>query len=100
LIFQDSKQEGARLVEALANLDLQLCASLEVGTVNALKHYVSLGLGIAVISALSLHAEDGVNLEIIELPTNLDLGTTYGIVTRHDKRKDELLAHFIELLLS
>lgn len=100
LIFQDSKQEGLRLVEALANLDLQLCASLEVGTVNALKHYVSLGLGIAVISALSLRAEDEVNLEIIELPTDLDLGSTYGIVTRHDKRKDVLLSHFIELLLN
>jgi len=100
LIFQDSKQEGTRLVEALANLDLQLCASMEVGTINALKHYVSLGLGIAVISALSLHTDDEVNLEIIELPTDLDLGTTYGIVTRHDKRKDALLTHFIELLLS
>lgn len=84
----------------LANLDLQLLASLEVGTVNALKHYVSLGLGIAVISALSLSSDDKVNLEIIELPRALDTGSTYGIVTRHDKRKDALQSRFIELLLS
>ena len=100
LIFQDSQQEGFRLTQVLANLDLQRSASLEIGTVNALKHYVSLGLGIAVISTLSINAEDKVNLEVIELPTNLDLGSSYGIVTRHDKRKDVLLSRFIELLLS
>jgi len=100
LIFQDSKQEGFRLTQVLANLDLQLSASLEVGTINALKHYVSLGLGIAVISALSINAEDKANLEIIELPTNLDLGSTYGVVTRHDKRLSVHLSRFIEMLLS
>ncbi|WP_198435608.1 LysR family transcriptional regulator [Moritella sp. F3] len=100
LIFQDSKQEGSRLVEVLANLELPISASLEVGTVNALKHYVSLGLGISVISALSLTAEDRVNLEVIPLPTELDSGTTYGIVSRYDKRQNMILSRFIELLIN
>lgn len=100
LIFQDSKQEGSRLIEVLANLDLPIRASLEVGTVNALKHYVSLGLGVSVISALSLTAEDHANLEIIPLPTELDSGTTYGIVSRYDKRQNVILSRFMELLLN
>ncbi|WP_392340379.1 LysR family transcriptional regulator [Moritella marina] len=100
LIFLDCQQEGFRLTQVLANLDIQLLVSLEVGTVNALKHYVSLGLGVAVISALSLNLDDRVNLEVIELPRTLDPGSTYGIITRHDKRKNSLQSRFIELLLS
>lgn len=100
LVFQDGKQEGLRLMEELANRDIQIGPSLEVGTINALKHYVSLGLGVAVISALSLRAEDEINLEIIQLPTELGLTTTYGAVTRRDKRRSELLSYFIELLLA
>ena len=61
---------------------------------------MSLGLGIAVISTLSLNSDDKVNLEIVELPRALEPESTYGIVTRHDKRKDALQSRFIELLLS
>ncbi|EPW3767764.1 LysR family transcriptional regulator substrate-binding protein [Vibrio fluvialis] len=72
---------------------------MEVGTMDSLKHYVAIGLGYAVISAMSLTDKDKEKFAIIFLPPSLSAETTYGIVTRRDRLTNPTLDRFIALLL-
>lgn len=100
LIIPDSRQEGHRLYKALANLGITSQVKMEVSSIDTLKHYVSHGLGISIISSLSITPEDQTKLEIIPLPSEFDGNTTYGIITRSDKARSTLLTSFIDLLIS
>lgn len=100
LIIPDAQQEGFRLYEALTQLGIASMANLEVSSIDTLKHYVSQGVGISLISSLSITVEDKANLEVITLPTEFKGETTYGIVTRYDKPRCPLLTNFIGYLLN
>ncbi|KDN28782.1 hypothetical protein VFDL14_00095 [Vibrio fortis] len=98
LICLEEKQEGKRLIQEIESFSSTLQVKHEVGTMESLKHYVSLGLGFAVISGLSLTDEDRSNLHCVELPQELVGTTTYGIVTRLKKQPNPALEQFIKIL--
>lgn len=99
LICLESKQEGRRLLESMEKVYPKIIVKIEVGTMDSLKHYVAIGLGYAVISAMSLTDKDKEKFDIIFLPPSLSAETTYGIVTRRDRLTNPTLDRFIALLL-
>ncbi|WP_394151747.1 LysR family transcriptional regulator [Vibrio maritimus] len=99
LICLEETQEGRRLINEIEGFRSTLQVKYEVGTMESLKHYVSLGLGFAVISGLSLTDDDRFNLRCVELPREVAGTTTYGIVTRLRKQPNPALEQFIKLLL-
>ena len=58
---------------------------MEVTTIDTLKHYVALGLGIAAVSALCIQEEDRTRLEVVDVPPDISAESTYGVVLRRDK---------------
>ena len=69
-----------------------------VGSVEAVKRYVSLGLGIGVVSGLCVTEEDHTKLEIVEIPPEYGGQTTYGVLTRERKYIDPALKGLLSLL--
>ena len=59
------------LKDALERLGLPLNVGLEVSTIDTLKHYVALGLGIAAISGLCLSDDDRTQFEMLEVPADI-----------------------------
>ncbi len=79
--------ESSFLKDSLGRLNLPLNVGLEVSTVDTLKHYVALGLGIAAISGLCLTDDDRTQFEMFEIPADIGAETTYGIILRKDKHR-------------
>ncbi|UTW12698.1 LysR family transcriptional regulator [Marinobacterium rhizophilum] len=100
LIVMDRTQEGKRLDEALVQLNLSLTPTLELGSSDTLKHYVIRGLGVGLISSLSIVPDDEAHLDIIPVPSELNSEVSFGVIMRHDKFVSPLLASFREMLLN
>ena len=98
LIVSEAQVEGRLLRETLGRLDLPLNIGLEVGTFETLKHYVARGLGIAVVSGLCLTKADRTHFEIVEVPAELGVETTYGVILRRDKNLNRPLTTLLQLL--
>ncbi len=98
LIVSEVQLEGHLLKDALKRLELPLNIGIEVSTIDTLKHYVSLGLGIAVVSGLCLTENDRSQLELLEVPADIGSETTYGIIVRNDKHRSGPLKTLIRLL--
>jgi len=93
----------SRVAQALERLGLPFNVAFELGTTDALKHYVRLGLGIAVTSGICLTQEDQGRLEAIVIPPEFRGRTTYGVVLRRDKYLSaplRLFARIAELSLA
>ena len=71
--------------EALARLGLPYNIALEVGTTETVKHYVGLGLGVAVISGVCITPADNETLDMVEVPQHFGGTSTYGYVIRREK---------------
>jgi len=97
LIILEVQHEGL-LQDTLSRLDLPLNRGLEVGTIDTLKHYVSRGLGIAVVPGLCVSEEDRARFEIVPVPAELGAETTYGVVVRHDKHRSASLKSLLGML--
>lgn len=76
------------LKEALSGLGLPLNVGLEVSSSEAAKRFAAAGLGVAVVSGISLSAEDEANLIIVEVPASFGARTTYGALMRERKYID------------
>ena len=61
----------AHIREALARLGLPYNIAFEVGTTETVKHYVGLGLGVAVISGVCIASNDAETFEMVENPGTL-----------------------------
>ncbi len=85
IVPEQGDPANSRVVQALADLGLPLNVAFEVGTTEALKHYVGLGLGIAVTSGICLTPEDLGRIEAIEIPREFGGTTDYGVVMRREK---------------
>ena len=98
LIISEVQIEGRLLKETLGRLNLPLNIGLEAATFETLKHYVARGLGIAVVSGLCLTKADRTHFEIVEVPAELGVETTYGIILRRDKNLNRPLMTLFQLL--
>ena len=67
-----------RISQALEQLGLPFNVAFEVGTIETVKHYVELGLGLAVVSGICLTREDQGKLEAIEIPKEFGGTSIYG----------------------
>ena len=87
-----------RLRDALISMGLPLKVAYVVGSMEVLKRYVSLGLGVAVVSGICLTEEDESQLEIVEVPPEFGGQTTYGVLMRERKHIDTGLKGLLPLL--
>ena len=58
------------------------------------------GLGIALVSGLCLSDADRMQLEVIEVPRELDADTHYGVVLQRDKHISPLHKSLVDTLVS
>ena len=65
----------SRVAQALERLGLPLNVAFEVGTNETIKHYVEMGLGVALVSGICLTQDDRGKVEAIEVPKEYG-GTT------------------------
>ena len=98
LIVSEVQLEGHLLKDALERLGLPLNVGLEVSTMDTLKHYVALGLGIAAISGLCLTDDDRTQFEMLEVPADMGAESTYGVILRQDKHRSAPLETLIRLV--
>ncbi len=98
LIVSEVQLEGHLLKDALERLGLRLNVGLEVSTIDTLKHYVALGLGIAAISGLCLTDDDRTQFEMLEVPADMGAESTYGVILRQDKHRSAPLETLIRLV--
>jgi DNA-binding transcriptional LysR family regulator len=98
LIVSEVQLEGHLLKDALQRFGLPLNVGWEVSTIDTLKHYVALGLGIAAISGLCLTDDDRTQFEMIQVPIDIGADSTYGIILRHDKHHLPPLETLIRLV--
>ena len=95
---EPSDPAHSRVAHALVQLGLPYNVAFEVGTNETVKHYVELGLGVAVLSGICLTEGDRGKLEAIEIPKEFGGTTTYGVVLRRDKYISVSLSRFLSLL--
>jgi len=100
LIILEVQREDARLQKAFEQLGIPFNVALEVSTVDTLKHYVSRGLGIGVISGFAVTADDSERLDVVQVPAEFGGATTYGIVLRRGKHRSSLLKSLTAALLT
>jgi DNA-binding transcriptional LysR family regulator len=98
LIVSEAQLEGHLLKDALERFELPLNVALEAGTIETLKHYVARGLGIAAISTLCVTEDDHARFEVVAVPAELTIPSTYGVVMRDDKYRSAGLTSLLELL--
>ena len=98
LIVAEVQLEGYLLKETFAGLRLPLNVGMEVGTFDTLKRYVARGLGIAVVSGMCVTVEDRQRLEVVAVPSELDVDARYDIVMRSDKHQTPLLKDLLRLI--
>jgi DNA-binding transcriptional LysR family regulator len=87
-----------RLRDALIGLGLPLNVDFVVGSMEALKRYVSLGLGVAVVSGICLTEDDQSKMAIVKLPSEYGGQTTYGVLIRQHKHINAALKGLLSLL--
>lgn len=98
LVITESQGDRARIERALGSYGLPLNVAFEVGTIEAVKRYVAIGLGLGVASGVCLTDEDSARLVAIQIPPELGGATTYGVVMREDKYISRALAALLPLL--
>jgi len=99
IVILEVQREDPRLRGALERLKIPFNVGLEVNTIDTLKHYVSRGIGVAVISGFSLTLEDRRRLDVVTIPEEIGGSTTYGVVLRRDKHRTPLLKSLMVTLV-
>jgi DNA-binding transcriptional LysR family regulator len=99
LILSETQElKHHRLREALAALGLPINVAFVVGSMEALKRYITLGLGVAVVSGICLTEEDQAKLAIVQVPPEYGGQTTYGVLIHQRKHIDAPLKGLLSLL--
>ncbi len=98
LIVSEVQLEGRLLKESFERAGLPITIGLEVGSFDTLKYYVARGIGIAVVSGLCLTDGDRSKFEMIEIPPDIGVDTTYGMILRKDKHQTGPLNSLISLI--
>lgn len=98
LVVSESEGGVRRLERAFKTRGLPLAIGLEVGSMEIVKHYVARGLGLGLVSGICLVEEDGVKLDVVELPPEFRGSTLYGMIARKDKYMGGALTAFLEVL--
>ena len=88
----------AHIHAALARLNLPYNIAFEVGTTETVKHYVRLGLGVAVISGVCVTESDTRTLDMVEVPGRFGGTSTYGYVLRREKYLSQATQSFLSIL--
>jgi DNA-binding transcriptional LysR family regulator len=82
----------------LEGLGLPVNIGLEVGSAEVVKRLASLGLGIGVVSGISINETDADSLVIIPIPAQYGGSTTYGVLTRRGKYRAAPMRSLYDLL--
>ena len=98
LIILEVQREDSRLQQAFERHGVPFTVALEVNSIDTLKHYVARGLGIGVISGLSVTPEDSARLDVVPIPDEMGGASTYGVVVRRGKDRSPLLKSLIAIL--
>jgi DNA-binding transcriptional LysR family regulator len=98
IVPESSAHDRDRLETFLDAHKLSYSIALEVGTIETVKHYVTRGLGIAVVSGICLTESDKNDLVAIPLPTEYEAGTTYGVILRCNKYRSAALRGLLTIL--
>ena len=98
LVITESQEDRGRIERALGSQGLPLNVAFEVGTIEAVKRYVGMGLALGVVSGICLTEEDSARLVAIPVPQELGGATTYGVVMRQEKYVSRALAALLPLL--
>lgn len=99
LIVPERKtQDRERLDSFLKAHNLRYDIALEVGTMETAKHYVARGLGIAVMSGIYLTDSDANEITAIQIPSEYQAATTYGVILRRNKYRSTLLQGLLFIL--
>ena len=98
LVMLEVQREDTRLAQAFAEHGLPFNVGLEVSTVDTLKHYVARGLGIGIVSGVTITREDHARLDVVEIPAELGGTTNYGVTLRRDKHRTALLKSLLTVL--
>ena len=85
IVSEGQHNPGSLLSRTAEQFEFKLNVCMEVTTIDTLKHYVALGLGIAAVSALCIQEEDRTRLEVVDVPPDISAESTYGVVLRRDK---------------
>ncbi len=85
IVSEGQHNPGSLLSRTAEQFEFKLNVCMEVTTIDTLKHYVALGLGIAAVSALCIQEEDRTRLEVVDVPPDISAESTYGVVVRRDK---------------
>ncbi|OGA19299.1 MAG: hypothetical protein A3H32_04180 [Betaproteobacteria bacterium RIFCSPLOWO2_02_FULL_63_19] len=98
VVAEKDDPDDSKLEETLARHKLPFNVALEAGTEETLKYYVLRGLGVAVLSGMSLDDADRKLFEVIEIPQEYGGDNTYGTVMRRDKHVSRPLRGLLGLL--
>ena len=98
LVILEVQREDARLAQAFAEHGLPFNVGLEVSTVDTLKHYVTRGLGIGIVSGFAVTKEDHARLDVVPIPAEFGGTTTYGVTLRRDKHRTAILKSLLAAL--
>jgi len=99
LIMADADGPDHSLVQAVVrDLGLPFNVRLEAGTVDTLKHYVSLGLGLGIVTGLCLTDDDRGSIVALQIPDEIWEGTTFGVIHRADKHLSSPLSALLALM--
>ena len=98
LVVPEARDAGyQRLDRGLRKLELPFNVALEVGTMEAVKRYVSLRLGLGVVVGICLTDDDLTKVAAIEVPSEFGATTTYGVLLRRDKYQTAPLRGLLQL---
>ena len=98
LTVVEAQVESQHIKQMLARMGLPFNIGLEVGNYETLKHYVSRGLGIALVSGLCLTKSDHARFEIVKIPVDFGAETSFGVILRKDKSMSPPLKTLLQLL--
>jgi DNA-binding transcriptional LysR family regulator len=98
VVAEKDDPDDTRLEDTLARHNLPFNVALEAGTEETLKYYVLRGLGIAVLSGISLDDADRKLFEVIEIPGEYGGDNIYGAIMRRDKHISQPLRSLLVLL--
>jgi DNA-binding transcriptional LysR family regulator len=98
VVSEPDDPDDRRIEETLRERGLPYNVALEAGTQETLKYYVLRGLGVAVLSGISLDDADRRLFDLIEIPSEYGGDTTYGVIMRQDKHLSRPLGNLLELL--
>ena len=98
IVPETQEGETQRVGEALNRLGLPFNIAFEDGTLETVKRYVALGMGLGVVSGICLSAEDRGQMMAIEIPDHFGGETTYGVAMREDKYVTAALGALLSLM--